>query len=107
MPQYKTIVLELLEQQPQIHDQLRREKKLLLTMETYASELKSSHLAWMEFLTQIRPGSNKHQVSSEALEFALKELKGRMPSASGPDESVSQFLDAAMLFIRNPRTPRG
>ena len=38
--QYKTIVLELLQQRPEIHDQLRSQRMLLPTMEHYASELK-------------------------------------------------------------------
>jgi hypothetical protein len=103
---YKTIVLELLQQRPEIHHQLRKERKLLLTMERYAKQLKSSHQAWTQLLTQMRPGSDTSQVSSEALEIALKELEDRLPSASRPDASDSQFLDAAMLFTRKPRTPR-
>ena len=38
--QYKTIILELLQQRPQMHEQLRKERKLLPTMERYARELK-------------------------------------------------------------------
>ena len=105
--EYKTIILELLQQRPEIHDQLRKERKLLLTMEHYAKELKTSHQAWTELLAHMRPGSDRSQLYSEALEIALKELQDRLPSASGPEESDRQFLDAAMLFIRKPRTPRG
>jgi hypothetical protein len=104
--QYKTIVLELLQQRPEIHNRLRRQRKLLPTMEHYAKELKASHQAWTELLSQMRPGSDRRQVSSEALEIALKELQDRLPTGSQPDETVSQFLDAAMLFVRKPRTPR-
>ena len=105
--QYKTIVLELLQQRPEIHHQLRKERKLLLTMEHYATELKTIHQAWMELLAQMRPGSDRSQLSSEALEIALKELEDRLPSASAPDANDRRFLDAAMLFTRNHRTPRG
>jgi hypothetical protein len=105
--QYKTIILELLQERPEIHNQLRKERKLLLTMEQYAKELKTSHQAWIRLLAQMRPGSDLSQLSSEALEIALKELEDRLPSASPPPESDRQFLDAAMLFIRKPRTPRG
>jgi hypothetical protein len=105
--QYKTIVLGLLQQQPEIHDQLRKERKLLMTMEHYAKELQASHQAWTEFLSQLRPGSDKNQLRSEALEIALQELEDRLPSASQTEENARQFLDAAMLFIRKPRTPRG
>lgn len=104
---YKTMILELLQQRPEIHDQLRKKRKLLMTMEHYAKELKTSHQAWIELLSQIRPGSDRSQLSSEALEIALKELEDRLPNASPPDASDRQFLDAAMLFIRKPRTPRG
>jgi hypothetical protein len=104
--QYKTIILELLQQQPEIHDQLRKERKLLMTMEHYATELKASHQAWTEFLSQLRPDSNRTLLSSEAMEFALKEMEDRLRSASQMEESARQFLDAAMLFIRKPRSPR-
>ena len=100
-------VLELLQQQPEIHDQLRRQRKLLMTMEHYAKELQASHQAWTELVSQMRPGSDRSQLSSEALEIALKELEDRLPFASAPQESDRQFLDASMLFLRKHRTPRG
>ena len=40
--QYKTIVLELLQQRTEMHDQLRRERKLLPAMEQFARELKTA-----------------------------------------------------------------
>ena len=55
--QYKTIIYELLQQRPQMHEQLRKERKLLTTLELYARELKTSHEAWKEALDQQRPGS--------------------------------------------------
>jgi hypothetical protein len=102
---YKTMVLELLRQRPQMHEQLRKERKLLATMELYAKELKSNHQAWTELLTSLRPGSAPHQIASEAMEIALKELENRLPSASRPNENEA-VIDAAMLFLRN-RTSRG
>jgi hypothetical protein len=103
--QYKTIIQDLLLQRPQIHEQLRKERQLLPTMERYARELKTSHEAWKEMLLQMRPGSDQNQVASEALELALKEMEDRLPSAPSPDETEAQVLDAAMLFLRN-HTPR-
>jgi hypothetical protein len=97
--QYKTMILELLQQRTQLHDQLRKDRKLLPTMEHFARELKASHEAWKQLLSQLRPGSDPNQVSSEALEMALKELEERLPSGPQNDEPV--FLDAAMLFIRH------
>ena len=104
--QYKTIILELLQQRPQMHEQLRKNRKLLPTLELYAKELKTSHEAWKELLSQLRPGSDQSQIASEALEMALKELEDRLPSESPPDDNEALFLDAAMAFIRRP-TSRG
>ena len=98
--QYKTIVLELLEQRPETHDQLRKERKLLTTLEFYAKELKTSHEAWKETLGQQRPGSDQSQIASEALEIALKELEDRLPSASETGEEETISLDEAMAYLR-------
>ena len=104
--QYKTIILELLQQRPQMHHQLRKDRKLLPTMERYARELKASHEAWKENLSGLRPGSDQSQIASEALEMALKELEDRLPSESHPEGNEALSLDAAMAFIRN-HTSRG
>lgn len=100
--QYKTIIFELLQQRPQMHEQLRKERKLLTTLEFYALQLKESHEGWKEQLLQARPGSDPSQIASEALEIALKELKDRLPSESPPDEKEVLTLDPAMAFIRRP-----
>jgi chromosome segregation ATPase len=97
---YKTTVLELLQQRPQMHQQLQQQRKLLTTMEAYAKELKASHEAWKEQLAEAKPGSEASQISSEAFEMALRELEDRLPPASRADDHDS--LDQAMAFIRNP-----
>jgi hypothetical protein len=104
--QYKTIVLHLLEQHPQIRHQLKKDRQMLPTMERYASELKTRHAAWKETLSLATPGSDESQIASEALELALKELEDHLPSASPRDGTEPLSLDAAMAFIRG-RTPRG
>jgi hypothetical protein len=104
--QYKTIILELLQQRQEMHHQLQKERKLLTTLESYARELKTSHEAWKETLGQQRPGSNQEQIASEALEMALKDLEDRLPPASQHSDSEALSLDAAMASIRN-HTSRG
>jgi hypothetical protein len=104
--QYKTIVLHLMEQHPEIYDQLRRQRLVLPTMEHYAQELRNLHLAWKETLTQATPGSDPSQISSEALELALKDLEVRLPSGSPRDGQEVLSLDEAMAFIRR-RMSRG
>jgi hypothetical protein len=98
--QYKTIVLEILKHRPQMHNRLRKDRTLLPTMEQYARELKDSHLAWMELLSRLRPGSDPRQISSEALETALKELQLRLPADAPRNAGETVFLDARMLFTR-------
>ena len=99
--QYKTMILELLQQRPEILDQLRKERKLLPTMEHYAQKLKTSHEAWKEDLNQVRPGSDRSQIASEALEMALMELENHLPSESPQSEQDELSLDEAMAFILN------
>jgi hypothetical protein len=100
--QYKTIVLDLLQERPQMHDQLRKERKLLPTLEIYAHELKTSHEAWMEVLSQAKPGSDESQIKSEALEMALKDMEEHLASASPQTENKRLTLDGAMAFVRRP-----
>ena len=71
-------------------------------MELYAKELRNSHQAWKQLLTQIRPHSDRNQIASEALEMALKDLEDRLPSESPQNGNEAQILDAAMLFLRHP-----
>ena len=98
--QYKTIVGEILQQQPELYEQLLASHTLLTTMDRYAVELKASHEAWMDRLSQRRPGSNRSQLSSEALEIALWELEHGLRLEFPPDGSNPLTLDEAMAFIR-------
>ena len=99
--QYKTIILELLQQRPEMHEELRKKRKLLTTLEYYAKELKASHEAWKETLGQQRPGSDPSQIRSEALEMALKELEDRLPSESETGKEEALSLYQAMAYLRN------
>jgi hypothetical protein len=100
--QYKTIILHLLEERPEIYDQLRRNRLLLPTLERYARELKTHHEYWKEQLSRTRPGSES-QIASEALELALKDLVDILLPESSLDETLS--LDAAMAFLRQHMPP--
>ena len=104
--QYKTIIYEMLQQRPRMQEQLRKSRKLLTTMEIYAKELKASHEAWMEMLSNMRPKSAPSQIASEALELALKDMEDHLPSDSSQEGGEPQVLDAAMLFRRRHTPPR-
>jgi hypothetical protein len=103
--QYKTIVLGLLEQRPQLHSLLRKQRMLLPAMEAYALELKDRHEAWKDRLSQANPGSGPSQVASEALEIALKDLEVSLPPEFPQNEDGTFSLDAAMAFIRHRMPP--
>jgi len=104
--QYKTIVLELLQQQTEMYDRLLKTRTLLPTLERYASQLRDSHLAWKDRLYQARPGSGESQIASQALEIALKEMEDSLPSASPPDDRETISLQEASAFTR-PQYPAG
>jgi hypothetical protein len=101
---YKTIVLELLKQHPEIHDRLRRSRMLLTTLDPYASDLKTRHEAWKDHLSRTMPGSHPSQIASEALEIALKELEDFLHSGAPPEGGEPPSLEGATAFIRG-RTP--
>lgn len=97
---YKTMILEMLQQRTELHEQLRANRTLLPTLESLASELKARHEAWKANLSQATPGSDPIQIVSEALELALHEIENRLPCESNPDGSEALSLDNAMAFIR-------
>ncbi len=103
---YKTIILEMLQQRPQMHEELWQSRKLLPTLEFYASELKDSHEDWKDRLLQAKPESDPSQIASEAMELALKDLEDRLPSESRRDASETLSLDQAMAHISR-HTSRG
>ena len=103
--QYKTMTLQLIQQRPQLHEQLRKERKLLATLEFWAGELKASHEAWKGLLSQARPDSDPSQIASLALEMACQELEATLPSALVVGESGPLSLDEAMAFLHRHSPP--
>jgi hypothetical protein len=103
--QYKTIVLRLLTQHPEISRPLKKSRTLLPTMERLALGLKDRHQHWTEELARARPGSDPSQLASEALELALKELEDHLQTGSPPDEQEPPSLDGAMAFLHRPTPP--
>ena len=99
--QYKTIVLELLQERKELHEQLRLTRRLLPTMETCAKELKARHEHWKETLATATQGGDPSQISSEAMEMALAELEERLPSVHPKDDGEPLSLDQAMAFLQS------
>ena len=103
--QYKTIVLGLLVQQPQLHVQLKKQHKLLSTMEGYAMELRDKHEAWKAQLSQIRPPGTPSQIASEAMEIALEDLQKQLLYEFPPEDETRFRWSAAMTFLRRHTPP--
>lgn len=103
--QYKTIIIELINDRPELAVQLRRKKQMLATVEIYAVELKNRREAWMDELARARPGSHPSQITSEALDLAVEEIRDRLASASATDETEAPSLDAAMGYLRRHTPP--
>jgi hypothetical protein len=97
---YKTIVLELLQEHPALYERLRSGRMLLTAMESHAADLRSSHLDWMDRLRRENPASAPAQTASEAMEYAVQELRDRLQGESMPSEPEAFSLDAAMNYIR-------
>jgi hypothetical protein len=104
---YKTIVLELLQQYPELHRELASSKTLLPTLDRYAADLKALHNHWTQTLSRERPESAPSQIVNEALKLALQELQDALPAASTPNDDSQELLslDAAMAYIRRHMPP--
>ena len=102
--QYKTIALELLEQRRELYNSLRRQRKLLSALETWAEELKASHEKWQRELSQAKPESDPSQAASEALELAVEELEKRLPSER-PEDDEAGSVGWVMAFPHRHTPP--
>lgn len=101
---YKTIVLELIQQRPNLYDQLLRTRTVLATVDHYAITLKTMHEQWKTELETTRPGSDPLSIASEALELALQQFQDHLPPES-LDENEIFSLDAAMAYLRRHILP--
>lgn len=84
---YKTIVLELIREWPRFYEELRTSKRLLTSVETYASDLREGHLVWKATLAMRRPAYDPSLIASEALELAIADLLQRLRCASARPEA--------------------
>ncbi|WP_437193947.1 hypothetical protein [Planctomicrobium sp. SH527] len=100
--QYKTIAMELIEQRPQMHEKLKRERKLLTTMETIARELKASHEEISRDLASEQPQMEASLISSQATEMAITEMQDRMPPVNPKGEEDELSLDQIMASLSSP-----
>lgn len=102
---YKTIILGLIEQQPEWFNEVSRGRSRLRTLHRLARQLKTRHEFWQEACFQTWRDCDPIQLSSMALELALAELE----ALYGPDrrltETESLSLEEAMNYLRPPSLP--
>jgi hypothetical protein len=105
--QYKTITLELIREQKHLHAQLKASRTLLATMERHALLLKERHLALMESLRRMRPHAAREQISGEALELAIQELREGFACGSVAERHETATLPPEAMTNARPshRTP--
>jgi hypothetical protein len=102
---YKTIVLELLKDRPEIHEKLCQKQMLLRAMEYYARKLKELHEAWKQHLSQTSRNADQSQIASQAMELALHDLEDILPSASSSEAADRPSLDDFLNFLLEQHTP--
>ena len=68
---YKTIILEMLLDRPELSERLRSSGRLLSTMNRLAVELRQLHLQTIEQLNDHQPTSDRLTIKSKALEISL------------------------------------
>jgi hypothetical protein len=98
---YQSIVLELLEDRPQLRAHLKRQRRMLLAVESGVQTLKAIHENWKAELSRLRPDSAPSQIASEALELALAELTDRLPCESSVNDETPA-LDKMLFQKLNP-----
>jgi hypothetical protein len=103
---FKTIVLEILQNRPELHEKLRLSRTLLTTLNLYSHRLKANHEAWMDRLSRVKPDSERSQLASEALEIAVQEMEDSTGASDFLLETEAFSLDGAMAFTPGPK-PRG
>ena len=72
---YKTILLELIQSQPELNQRLKDTRLHLAAIELYSRELRNLHLEWIQELTKTKPTMDEATRKSAAAELALAQWK--------------------------------
>lgn len=82
---YKTIALELLTANPELHNRLKAERRLLAEMHRLSAELKARHEAWIAALSGQAPLDDPRVTASRAMELAVAELAESLSPTGSAD----------------------
>ena len=95
---YKTIVLELIQEQPgAVRAAPQRAGRCWRRWSDYAIELKAGHEAWKDRIGRTKPGGDPSQIASEALELAMRGATGpfalRIAAGRGGGDALARRGD--------------
>lgn len=99
---YKTIILELLQQNTTLYQRLRQCRSLLSVVDSCALALKTRHQALKAEIATTRPEMGASQIAAAAMEIAVHEIESRLKTAFPVDEREALSLDEVIAFISNP-----
>ena len=97
--QYKTIVMELLEQNPELYNQLMQNRRLLETIDAMALELKLRHEQTIAELSEQQPDVTYSVICSQATEIVIAELQQRLAPTSDHETDEMMSLDQIMASV--------
>ena len=100
--QYKTIALELLEQNTLRAEQLRKERQLLAMTEQLAVQLRERHLELTTLLKREHRDGESSVISSQAMEMAIAELQEQFPIQADDQDSETITTTDSPAVIPNP-----
>jgi hypothetical protein len=102
--QDKRLIHELLQHQyPALHEQLRASRRLLATLDSYATELKTHPAYWTTEFRLANPRRDPAQIANIALERAMDNIQEALRCDSpSPQAANIFFLGAAIASISRP-----
>lgn len=94
--QYKTIILELIQQNEPLHDRLRSQRNLLATVDRLAAQLKADHETYLNEMTMQEPAASRPAVSQQAFEMAIKEAEEQLMAMTPAEVAVPGAVSTSL-----------
>jgi hypothetical protein len=103
--QYKTIILELIQQNETLHDRLRSNRSFLATVDRLAAQLKADHETYLNEMAMQEPAASRPAVSQQAFEMAIKEAEEQLMAMTTAEVTIPEA--ASMSAASGRKTSPG